>query len=246
MKADVLDERMRAGVSELVGPPAAAGDWSAVLRAAASAPGERRRAMTQLLDRVSLRGRLMAVAAVAVVSLGAVYGSYDWITSQGRTFDPSPGVDLSGAAVVAHVRQHDGSILEIAEKIVPAHADPVALRSSPALRCVVTRPAPPADPVAARTDPLAFGGDAQCSHLETMSFESSWPGDGSASVLARRPDGAGSIELRAGAMSWQPSSSDGSWVLFNLAPGSVTSGVPVDVVALGSSGRVVQTQRILG
>jgi hypothetical protein len=245
MTADLLDEQLSAGVREIVGRPSATGDWSGVLRAAASEPRRRRREAPRSFERVSLRGALVAVAAVAVVSLGAVYGPYDWITSQSRTFDPSPGVDMAGAAVVAHLGQHDGGILEIAEKIVPAHVDPVPLRSSPALRCVVTRPAPPADPVAARVDPLSFGGDAQCSHLETMSFESNVLDDGSASVLARRPDGAERIEVRAGSSSWQPSSSDGSWVVFDLPPGSLASGVPADVVALDRAGRVLETQRIL-
>jgi hypothetical protein len=231
-----LDLRLRQGVLALTGGADATGDWDAVMRSATTGRSPRRG---------FARGRYAAVAVAGAVVLGATFGTHDWIAQQFDAFRANGGIDVRGAVVVAHLRQHDGSPLEIAETIVPAYVDSNPLRSVPAQRCVAARPLPPADPIAAPEDPLSFAGEAFCTLLGTMSVAVVWQDDGSAAMLARRPDAAASIELRFGSSSWRPSSSDGQWVLFTLPAGSAPS--PRDafqVVALDAAGRPVATQRV--
>jgi hypothetical protein len=80
-----------------------------------------------------------------------------------------------------------------------------------------------------------------------MTVEATRQDDGSAALLAHRPDGTTQIKLRQGAVSWSPSSTDGAWVYFDLPPGAVKAGPPLALVALDSSGRVIAIdRRVLG
>jgi hypothetical protein len=234
MNDAALDRRLRDGVLALTAHRGS-GDWDAVVKAATTAPKARRRLP---------RGRYAALFAAGALALGATFGSHDWISSQFDTFRASSGIDMRGAVVVSHLRQHDGSILEIAEKTVPPVVDANPVQSTPAQRCVATRPPAPADPVTAPADPLSFGGDAFCTALSTMASLSAWLDDGSASMLARRPDAAASIEIRLGSSVWQPSSADGPWVIFTVGPGSIPPHATVELIALDASGHPVATERV--
>ena len=162
----------------------------------------------------------------------------DWIQSQLDRFRGSSEVDMRGAVVVARLRQHDGSVLEIAERTIPATA------KAPVLRCAALRPPPPADPVMAPRDPLSFAGSASCTDLSTMAYESTWQDDGSVALLARRPDGADRIELRSGATTWGPASSDGAWALLTLPPGSLPPEATAALVARDATGAIVSTEQV--
>jgi hypothetical protein len=234
MNDAALDRRLRDGVLAL-GAHSSRPDWDAVVRGSADAqPARRPRS----------RARLALIMAAAVLALGATFGSRDWITTQFDTFKAAPAVDMRGAVVVARLRQHDGSVLEIAEKTLPPLTGESPAQASPAMRCVALRPPAPADPVMAPLDPLSFGGSAFCSRLDAMAAESVWQNDGSASVLARRPDAAVSIELRVGGSSWRPSAADGPWALFTVGPGSIPSRAIGELVALDAAGRPLTTEPI--
>jgi hypothetical protein len=168
---------------------------------------------------------------VAAISTGAAFGPTSWVTSQFNKFNVFEAPNMSSAVVVAHLRQHDGSLLEIAEKLV-SFEDQV-------LRCVATRPAAPADPVAAPTDPLSFAGGAFCTPPNTIPATSAWEGDGSGSLLAHLPDGAVRLELRAGTAAWAPTSSDGRWAIFILPPSSIPARMSATVVAIDAQGTVI-------
>ena len=236
MNDAALDRRLRDGVVALAGGPGANPDWEGVLRAAADTPA-RPPALRRFASRLP-RGRYVAALAVAGIALGATFASPDWITTQFGRFRGSNFVDMRGAVVVAHLRQHDGSSREIAEKVVPATA------KTPAMRCGAIRPPAPADPVAAPSDPLSFAGSAFCTDPSTMAFESTWQDDGSVALLARRADKADGIELRVGSTSWTPSSADGPWALFTLPAGSVSRDATVELVALGADGSAVATEDV--
>ena len=180
----------------------------------------------------------VALLAAAVISTGVAIGPTSWVTSQFDVFEPSNAPDMTGAVVVAHLRQHDGSILEIAEKLVSSGS------AGQALRCVATRPAAPGDPVAAPSDPLSFAGSAFCTHLDTIAATSEWKSDGSGSLLAHLPDGAVRLELRAGTATWEPTSSDGSWAIFSLPPGSIPDRTSATVVALDAQGTIVDQEPV--
>jgi hypothetical protein len=184
-----------------------------------------------------LRARSLVLVAAAAVSLGTVVPQLGWVDAQFDRFHASVGVDMADATVVAHLRQHDGTVLEIAEKTF-------ATAGAPTMRCVAIRPPAPADPVAAPSDPLSFGGDAFCTRVGTMGAVSTWQDDGSGSLLARRPDRAAGIELRAGASSWKPSSADGPWALFTVGPGSIPPDAAVSIVALDLSGHEIATEPV--
>jgi hypothetical protein len=240
-----LEQHLRAGVLAM-SESTATGDWSAVLRNAAVRSGDGS-ARLRRSRRRSRQGLLVGLTLLSVLSAGAVYGHYDdWIASQVRIFHPSGAseIKIGDARIVAQLQQHDGSTLEIAETIIPPHVDANPERSHPVERCVATRPAPPADAIAAPADALSLSGSAFCTTLETMAFESNWLADGSGVVLIRRPDNAQTVQLRGGDVAWQPTSADGHWALFVLPPNSLVDGIPVEVDALGATGSVTDTQRI--
>lgn len=188
--------------------------------------------------RRATRVPIVALVAAAAISLAATVGPTGWITSQFSVFEPSSAPDMSGARVVAQLQQHDGSALEIAEKVIRPTG------GGAALRCVATRPAPPTDPVAAPLDPLSFGGAAFCSHLDAIQAESVWQPDGSAALLAHLPPGADHLELRAGNGSWPPTSLDESWAIFSVPAGSIPPGTPVTIFALGATGQTIAEERV--
>jgi hypothetical protein len=184
------------------------------------------------------RGRYLAFAAAVLVAVGATLPQLDWVSAQFDRFGASSSVDMRGAPTVATLEQHDGSRLQIAEKTFSANG------TTPSMRCVAASPPPPADPVSAPDDPLAFSGFASCTHLDVIAFRSQWDDDGSASVLARRPDDAAAIELRSDAKTWPPSSSDGRWTLFWLPPGALGPGSHVDLVALDAAGATISSEHV--